>query len=127
MVDVALCLLSLAVPQSWKDAVGPSAPPTSWPLKDWLQDLLLRYTFLDRVLYGGLAKTATYWLGGFFNPAGFLNIMQQVYDIMHTGGGTNGHIRNLLTLFLMHLLLSYFSEPQIVVEPIAFCLMECFL
>ena len=78
LVDVALGLLNSTVPQSWQEAVGPSAPPPSWPLKDWLQDLLLRYTFLDRVMYGGLAKTATYWLGAFFNPAGFLNIMQQV-------------------------------------------------
>lgn len=82
LVSVALSLLSSTVPQPWQDAVGPSAPPSTWPLKDWLQDLFLRYTFLDRVMYGGLAKMATYWLGGFFNPAGFLNIIQQVFAML---------------------------------------------
>lgn len=80
LVNVALGLLTSTVPQSWRDVVGPTAPPGMWPLKDWLQDLLLRYTFLDKVMYGGLTKTATFWLGGFFNPAGFLNIIQQVSE-----------------------------------------------
>ena len=76
--QLALSLLTSAVPQSWLDLVGPSAPPSTWPLREWLQDLILRCSFLDRVLTGGLAKTATYWLGAFFNPAAFLSIIQQV-------------------------------------------------
>lgn len=78
LVHLSLSLLTLSVPQPWLTLVGPSAPPGLWPLKEWLQDLVLRFSFLDRVLAGGLAKTATYWLGAFFNPAAFLNIIQQV-------------------------------------------------
>lgn len=78
LVQLSLALLTSAVPQSWLTLVGSSAPPASWPLREWLQDLILRCSFLDRVLSGGLAKTATFWLGAFFNPAAFLNIIQQV-------------------------------------------------
>lgn len=79
LVTLAVPLLTFTVPKPWLDLVGPTAPPPdSWLLKEWLQDLVLRFTFLDRVLVGGLPKTATYWLGAFFNPAAFLNIIQQV-------------------------------------------------
>lgn len=78
LVHLSLSLLTSAVPKSWLTKVGFSAPPDTWPLRDWLQDLILRCSFLDRVLAGGLAKTATYWLGAFFNPAALLNIIQQV-------------------------------------------------
>ncbi len=78
LVELSLALLTLTVPRCWLEVVGPSAPPGSWPLKEWAQDLVLRYTFLDRVLVGGLAKTPTYWLGAFFNPQAFLSIVQQV-------------------------------------------------
>lgn len=80
LVALSLSLLTVTVPQSWMALVGTSAPPSTWPLREWLQDLVLRYSFLDRVLAGGLAKTATYWLGAFFNPAAFLNILQEVSD-----------------------------------------------
>ena len=78
LVELALALLALKVPQHWQLLVGPSAPPGSWPLKEWVQDITLRFVFLDRVLVGGLSKIPTYWLGAFFNPQGFLSILQQV-------------------------------------------------
>lgn len=78
LVDLSLSLLTFTVPMPWLTLVGPSAPPKSWSLREWLQDLVLRFSFFDRVLIGGLTKTATYWLGAFFNPAAFLNIIQQV-------------------------------------------------
>lgn len=78
LVHLSLSLLTFTVPQPWVARVGPSAPPSSWPLREWLQDLVLRFSFFDRVLAGGLTKTATYWLGAFFNPAAFLNIIEQV-------------------------------------------------
>ena len=78
LVDIALSLLTSRVPRPWLQLVGTTGPPGTWPLKEWLHDLVLRFSFLDRVLIGGLAKTATYWLGAFFNPAAFLNIIHQV-------------------------------------------------
>lgn len=78
LVDIAFSLLILNVPKCWHELVGPSAPPSHWPLKEWIQDLVLRFAFLDHVLIGGLAKTPTYWLGAFFNPQGFLSVIQQV-------------------------------------------------
>ena len=78
LVDLTLSLLSLRVPHYWWELVGPSSPPLNWPLRDWVQDLVLRFTFLDRLLTGGMAKTPTYWLGAFFNPQAFLSVVQQV-------------------------------------------------
>ena len=78
LVHLSISLLTLTVPQPWLALVGPSAPPGVWPLREWLQDLVLRFSFFDRVLAGGLAKTATYWLGAFFSPAAFLSMIQQV-------------------------------------------------
>ena len=81
LVELAFSLLVLKVPSHWVDLVGVSAPPATWPLKDWVQDIVLRFVFLDRVLIGGLSKTPTYWLGGFFNPLAFLSIVQQVSQV----------------------------------------------
>lgn len=78
LVDLALSILTLSVPKYWLEQVGPSAPPGDWTLKDWVRDLIQRFTHIDRVLTGGLAKTPTYWLGGFFNPQAFLNVVEQV-------------------------------------------------
>ena len=78
LVDLALSILTLSVPKYWLEQVGVSAPPGDWPLKDWIRDLVQRFAFIDRVLTGGLAKTPTYWLGGFFSPQAFLNVVQQV-------------------------------------------------
>jgi len=78
LVDLSLSLLTSAIPKSWLTKVGPSAPPAFWPLREWLQDIVLRCSFFDRVLVGGMAKTATYWLGAFFNPEALLNIIHQV-------------------------------------------------
>ena len=78
LVDLALSILTLAVPKYWLEQVGTSAPPGDWPLKDWVRDLVKRYSFMDRVLTGGLARSPTFWLGGFFNPQAFLNVVQQV-------------------------------------------------
>ena len=78
LVELAFSLLLLKVPNHWVDLVGQSAPPVTWPLKEWVQDIVLRFVFLDRVLIGGLSKTPTYWLGGFFNPTAFLSVVQQV-------------------------------------------------
>ena len=81
LVELAFSLLVLKVPSHWVDLVGVSAPPATWPLKAWVQDIVLRFVFLDRVLIGGLSKTPTYWLGGFFNPLAFLSIIQQVSQV----------------------------------------------
>jgi hypothetical protein len=81
LVDLAFSLLMLKVPSHWVDLVGSSAPPATWPLKDWVQDIVLRFVFLDRVLIGGLSKTPTYWLGGFFNPLAFLSVVKQVSPV----------------------------------------------
>lgn len=78
LVELAFSLLMLKVPSHWVGLVGASAPPATWPLKDWVQDIVLRFVFLDRVLIGGLSKTPTYWLGGFFNPLAFLSVVKQV-------------------------------------------------
>ena len=78
LVDLSLSLLSLCPPRYWQQLVGPSSPPLSWPLREWVQDLVLRFTFLDRLLAGGMAKTPTYWLGAFFNPQAFLSVVLQV-------------------------------------------------
>ena len=79
LVDLSLSLLSLCPPRYWQQLVGPSSPPLTWPLREWVQDLVLRFTFLDRLLVGGMAKTPTHWLGAFFNPQAFLSVVQQVY------------------------------------------------
>ena len=76
--QLALSLLTLTVPKLWLDAIGPTAAPASWPLKEWTQDLALRWVFLDQVVTLGLAKVPTYWLGAFFNPGAFLSVIMQV-------------------------------------------------
>ena len=78
LVDLAYSLLLLKIPSHWMELVGPTAPPATWPLKEWVQDLVHRFVFLDRVLIGGLSRTPTYWLGGFFDPHAFLSVIQQV-------------------------------------------------
>jgi len=78
LVYTALSLLALSVPQYWKSVVGSTAPPVSWPLREWVQDLISRYAFMDRFLLGGIVKTPTYWLGAFFSPQTLLSIIQQV-------------------------------------------------
>ena len=76
--DTLLSLLSLCPPCYWQQLVGPSSPSLSWPLREWVQDLVLRFTFLDWLLAGCMAQTPTYWLGAFFNPQAFLSVVQQV-------------------------------------------------
>ena len=78
LADLAFSLLLLKVPNHWIHLVGPTAPPATWPLKEWVQDIVLRFVFLDRVLIGGLSKVPTYWLGAFFNPHTFLSVVLQV-------------------------------------------------
>ena len=78
LVNLAFSLLLQKVPSYWISLVGYTAPPASWPFKEWMQDLVLRFVFLDRVLITGLPRTPTYWLGAFFNPRAFLSVIQQV-------------------------------------------------
>ena len=78
LVDLALSILTLSVPKYWLEQVGILAPSGAWPLKDWIRDLVQWFTFIDCVLTGGLAKTPTYWLGGFISSQDFLNVVQQV-------------------------------------------------
>lgn len=79
--ELSISLLTHTVPSLWQEAVGPSAPPSSWPLTEWLQDLALRWVFMDQVLGLGLAKVPTYWLGAFFNPHAFLAVITQVCSV----------------------------------------------
>ena len=75
---LSLSLLSLTVPSLWLEAVGPTSPPSSWPLQEWVQDLAQRWVFLDQLLSLGLGKVPTYWLGAFFHPDAFLSVLTQV-------------------------------------------------
>ena len=83
LIETTLALLSLHVPRHWAELVGESAPPTSWSLQEWAQDLVLRYYFIDRVLSTPFGKMPTYWLGGFFYPKTFLSVVQQVRCYMN--------------------------------------------
>lgn len=78
LTQLALSLLTLSVPRHWLETIGPSAPPPHWPLREWVQDLGLRFVFLDQVLSNGL-KVPTYWLGAFFHPEAFLSAIKQVH------------------------------------------------
>ena len=79
LTQLALSLLTLSVPRHWLETVGLSAPPPHWPLREWVQDLGLRFVFLDQVLSNGLAKVPTFWLGAFFHPEVFLSVIKQVH------------------------------------------------
>ena len=78
LAQLSHSLLSLRVPRLWQEAVGPTSAPPNWPLKEWIQDLSLRWVFIDQVLSQGLAKVPTYWLGAFFHPEAFLSLLAQV-------------------------------------------------
>jgi len=83
------------VPGHWVKVVGPSAPPENYPLHLWikvhsyciqdlkpimffLQTLIQRYYFIEKVMNLGREKLPTYWLGAFFNPLVLLAILKQV-------------------------------------------------
>ncbi len=77
--QIALSLLFLKVPESWRNLIGLSSPPSQgWTLQEWLNDVSQRYAFMDKVLYWGIERTPTYWLGAFFNPKQLLSTVFQV-------------------------------------------------
>ena len=76
-------LLTHTVPALWMESVRSTAPPAHWSLGEWVQDLALRWEFIDQVLTLGL-KVPTYWLGAFFDCEEFLSVVTQVHTHTHT-------------------------------------------
>ena len=79
LIETALSLVCLRVPQNWyEDMLGTSPPTDQWDLKEWLADIVMRFAFIDKVISWGMERMPTYWLGAFFNPQTLLAIFQQV-------------------------------------------------
>ncbi|XP_052807484.1 dynein axonemal heavy chain 5-like isoform X7 [Mya arenaria] len=72
-------LYHLRIPSVWCQMSGPSAPPLTWGLGSWLNELQSRCHHFEKILILGREKMPAYWLGAFFNPRGLLALMKQEY------------------------------------------------
>ncbi|XP_060567478.1 dynein axonemal heavy chain 5-like [Ruditapes philippinarum] len=72
-------LYHLRIPRVWCKMSGPSAPPLTWGLGSWLNELQNRCHHFEKILILGREKMPAYWLGAFFNPRGLLALMKQDY------------------------------------------------
>ncbi|XP_074662754.1 uncharacterized protein LOC141915202 [Tubulanus polymorphus] len=77
LVETADALYHNQIPQSWLKLAGPSAPPKSFSLINWLNDLTNRTQHFEKILALGREKMPAYWLGAFFNPRGLLALLKQ--------------------------------------------------
>lgn len=78
-------LYHLRIPRVWCQMSGASAPPLTWGLGSWLNELQLRCHHFEKILILGREKMPAYWLGAFFNPRGLLALMKQDYIKQYSG------------------------------------------
>lgn len=62
------------VPPRWEEAGYPCLKP----LPSWVEDFIMRITFMDMWLVKG--PRVSYWLSGFFFPQGFMTAVKQTYS-----------------------------------------------
>ncbi|XP_053397319.1 dynein axonemal heavy chain 5-like isoform X6 [Mercenaria mercenaria] len=72
-------LYHLRIPRVWCKMSGPSAPPLTWGLGSWLNEMQSRCHHFEKILILGREKMPAYWLGAFFNPRGLLALIKQDY------------------------------------------------
>jgi len=82
VLDAINCIFDAKVTAKW--LTDPSGAEISWllpTLGSWFGSLLER----NKQLYDWLKndRPDTYWLGGFFNPQGFLTAMKQEVTRIH--------------------------------------------
>ncbi|KAL5010133.1 hypothetical protein ScPMuIL_012438 [Solemya velum] len=83
------------IPEAWSRMSGNSAPPLTWSLAQWLQELQNRCHHFEKILVQGRDKMPAYWLGAFFNPRGLLALLKQ--DCMrHFSGDKSGHFEQFV-------------------------------
>lgn len=68
------CFVFQKVPDAWEKAGYPCLKP----LAAWIEDFMLRISFIDSWLING--PPSAYWLPGFFFPQGFMTSVKQVYS-----------------------------------------------
>lgn len=95
MLSVADDLYYQRVPLAWCRLSGDSAPPLTWSLSMWLNELKNRCQFFQDVLQYGRDRNPTYWLGAFFNPRGLLAILKQE-AIKHYCGDRSGNFEHFV-------------------------------
>jgi len=89
LLDAINAIYDGKVPYDW--LYDPSGAEISWllmKLSTWMDSLGKRNEQLNNWLRTG--RPQTFWLGGFFNPQGFLTAMKQEVTRMHKGGGGGG-------------------------------------
>jgi dynein heavy chain, axonemal len=68
------CFVFHKVPSSWEEAGYPCLKP----LPSWVEDFMLRITFMGDWLHEG--PRLAYWLSGFFFPQGFMTAVKQTFS-----------------------------------------------
>jgi hypothetical protein len=54
LANVAHALYYQRIPEVWCDALGPSAPPPTWGLNNFFNDLIVRAEHIEKVLTKGI-------------------------------------------------------------------------
>lgn len=86
ILDSINAIFDARVPSQW--VYDPTGAEISWvipTLAKWFNDMIERNRQLNDWLRSN--RPYTFWLGGFFNPQGFLTAMKQEVTRMHKGGG----------------------------------------
>lgn len=85
ILDYINAIFDTRVPYAWTyDATGAEISWVIPTLGKWFNDMIERNKQLYEWMKGN--RPYTYWLGGFFNPQGFLTAMKQEVTRMHKTG-----------------------------------------
>lgn len=76
-LEAADALFYARIPKRWLDLAGPTAPPSSYPVVNWMTELQNRCQHLERILVLGRDKMPAYWLGAFYKPRALLAMIKQ--------------------------------------------------
>ncbi|CAF1326895.1 unnamed protein product [Adineta steineri] len=82
LASVAHALYYQRIPDVWCEAIGPSAPPPTWGLNNFFNDLSMRAEHIEKLLTKGREKHPAFNLSAFFNASSLFGIFKQ--EVAHT-------------------------------------------
>ncbi|XP_064629693.1 uncharacterized protein LOC135488785 isoform X2 [Lineus longissimus] len=96
MLETADDLYFNRIPQAWLKLAGPTAPPPTYGVDKWLNDLSQRTQHFERILSLGKEKMPAYWLGAFTYPRTLLALLKQDAYRHHSASERSGNIDHLI-------------------------------